>query len=191
MIPFTLDDLDKELKRRNQALANLVDYTDRRSSAYRLAIGDYQTKLISAADAFIKKNTFSLSTPPSTGTQKFNTTVGDFFVTAMEADAESIDGNTIFVGIASGALEDCLRMTPDAIVLAGATPTKLAFYEQKGQLMIYMKDAEVTVPAVVHYHYFRTLATDLSGGSSTALDIKSDGFNAVVTSTYQYMLEAV
>lgn len=190
MITFDRDALDAELKRRKPELALRSDFTALRVSAYKQALADYRKQLVAENHKFARASTLALVTAPSTGTAKLNTNVGDCYEIALDADAEEVADNHIFI-VQSSLLKHTPRMTLDEIVAGGTGETITAFFENKGKIVLYVKDATFTSPADVHYNYFRVFDGAPSTGA-TALDILSDNFSAIVDATLLYInLEVV
>ncbi|MEP7234478.1 MAG: hypothetical protein ABI778_04200, partial [Ignavibacteriota bacterium] len=79
------------------------------------------------------------------------------------------------------------RMTLADIIVGGVDQTLYAFFETKGKINLYVKDATFTAPADVHYLYFKTLSI-VTSPTTTMIDIK-DKFSDFVDSVLEFIPE--
>lgn len=186
MITFQKIDLVTELKRRRRELANITDFDTRLLSSYKKTIADYMLQLRGDEDPFAKGTTFG-GTAPSTGTPITNTSIGDLFEITIDAAAEAVEGDLIWVWNGT-AMKQCKRIVPQDIIISGVDATLLGFCETKGKIFIYIKDAEITTPASLHYYFWRTLSVSLAA-DSTELDILAKDFAFIVQRTMEYITE--
>lgn len=186
MITFQKIDLVTELKRRRRELANITDFDTRLASSYKKAIADYMLQLRNEEDPFAIGTTFG-GTAPSTGSAITNTSIGDLFEVTLDTTAEAVQGDMIWVWNGT-AMKQCIRIRPQDIVISGADATLLGFCETKSKIFIYVKDAEITTPASMHYYFWRTLSVSLAT-DSTELDILAKDFAFIVQRTMEYITE--
>jgi hypothetical protein len=188
MITFTKLDLVNDVQRRHPAIANFADFDARFSASYKKTMADYQAQLRSDDDPLGVESTFLEATAPSTGAAIVNTGSGDLYELALVADAERVRGDMIWLVNDTATLEQVLRLTPENIVVSGASATDYAFSETNGKIQIYIKDGLVTAPCDVHYFYWRTLSIDLST-DGTLLDFQGKDFEFIATRLMEYFLE--
>ncbi len=159
MIPIalTIQDLDNELLRQNAALANYADYQARRTRAYQAALAAYQETLAGNDDIFVRANTFAA--PLAIGSMVVSTTTGDIYTVALPTGARRIAGDGIMISKAASAdFVMVPRMAWDTIVANGTSQTPYAFWEDKGQIVIYDKDgANFDATSIVNFDYYRQL----------------------------------
>ncbi len=187
MSVFTRDDLDNYVKNAEPLLAFVSDFSTRRDTYWKVVMAEYGTELRASLNKFLLKDTFSMVTPPATGTAEIDTAVGDVFKVALDATHDGIYGNTILVADPAPYFKKCPRITYEELVLGGTDETKLAFIETNGEIAIYSDDAEFTAPADVHYMYWRILGTALAAGG-TLLDIIDTDFVKLADRLAQLML---
>jgi hypothetical protein len=184
-ITYLVDDLDAELKKQNPLLNNFTDFTARRTRSYLQVLADYQEELAQNDDPFVKADNYS--SPITTGTEKINTTVGDIYRIALPADVLRVAGNAILVAKGTTAIFDSVpRMSWDTIIASGGSQTPFAFWEENGYLVIYDKDGNFDNTAAVSFPYYRRLDATVTP-TTTALDIKPNGFSSIVSSVLSLM----
>lgn len=180
-VTLTIDDLDAELKKEQQLLANFADFTARRTRCYQDVLAEYQESLAQSDDIFVRAD--NIDTPTALGTEKVNTSTGDVYSVALPSDARRIAGNNIMVELAASAtFVNVPRMSWDTIIASGGSQTPYAFWEKNGKLLIYVKDTGAFVnTASVVFTYYRKLDATVTTG--TALDIKPQDFSQIVSDT--------
>jgi len=183
MTQFTRLELDDEMKRRNRELANIADFAVRRPIAYRKTIADLQLTLVDERDSWVFGSTFTAS-PPASGTAIFNTGTGDVFRVSYPTDCAYLAEDSIFL-VQGTTVKIAARIDPDDW---NATTTLCAFWEEKGAIVVYVKDGEITAPFNLHFPYVREL-DGVPVADGTALDFRPERFDFVTTRTMEYMLE--
>lgn len=188
MIEFLIDDLDARLKLLRSSLATRSDFTALRDQAFKMAMAKYQAGLRIDLDPWATLETMS-GTAPSTGTAVLdNATIGDLYQITLLTGAERVAGDVIWVEQDAGVFKACPRLSLEEIILGGADEVTLAFFETKGIINLYAKQALFTAPAEVHYLYFRTLDTDTTP-TTNPIDIKSDDFSDFCDSVLEFIPE--
>ena len=185
-IALTIDDLDAELKKQNPLLVNYADFAARRTRAYSTALAQYQETLADADDTFVRGNVYA--SPLTTGTAAIVTSTGDIYIpTTLPDDFRRVAGDAILVSKVSTAdFCNVPRMPWASIIASGSSQTPYAFYEDKGQIVVYDKDgANFDDASKVTFEYYRELDCTLTTG--TALDIKQEDFGNIVTAVLQLM----
>jgi hypothetical protein len=190
MINFTRDDLDTHLKAAIAVLASLetAKFESLRDRAYKRTMSEYQADLIAADDPWIRRDTLEEVTPPSTGSEKINTSIGDMYRVALLANAISIAGDTILVSQGTGVFKTVPRVTMETLTIGGVDETIIGFIENKGKLIIYAKEGTFVPPGTVHYNYYIGLDGDPAAGA-TELDIKPQDYSRILSACAQYIRE--
>jgi len=182
MITFLRSDAKTELLRRDPTLADMdsTKWSAKVLVALKVALAEYQSNLIQTNDPWIRKSTLG-GTAPVTGSSIITTTIGDVFQIAEAADSIGVADNTIWVEIqSSGTYKEAPRLNIDSIIVGGAGETIIAFHEEKGIIILYIKDGTFTPPARVHYEYYRGLVP--TAIDADTLDIKPEDFSSFIDS---------
>lgn len=188
MLTFTRLMLDNRIKALKPALKDYdaTKFRDLLDPAITMALAEYQQELIEIDHPFVRGGTFSEVTPPATGAEKINTAIGDVYQIAMApATAEQVAGDTIFVNQSTTVFKDVPRMSIDDIIAGGTGETVCAFWENKGTILLYLKDGTISAAGTVHFNFYRTLTAPAADGD--ALDILARHFTLIVDKTLQYI----
>lgn len=183
-LSFTIADLDQALKDLAPQWADSASFTVRRTSAAKQALAQYYKALRDSNDTWARADTLS-GTAPSTGAAKVTTTNGDVFEIALVTGALSVADDSIFLSQGTTEFQIVPRMNI-ASILQGSTPTKYAFYENNGFIILITDDSGFTPPGVVHYSYWRTPTIDTSI-STNPVDVRPEDFTAFVASVLSYL----
>lgn len=192
---FDRDDLDLKLGLLEPEIANDADFTDRRDLALKQFMADYAEELRVANDGHRVYNTYSMVTPPSIGTEKVDSIIGDVYkVGDLPTDFDGINGDIILIKDGTD-LRQAARIEFDNIIMDGVDDTLLAFLENTTsagvrEVLIYQKDGEIADASVVHFEYNRKLDDVLAAGTDK-LDIKDIDFQRGAEAIAEYMKKNV
>lgn len=186
-----VSDLQKRLKVINPLFVDIdsTKFDGWSIDAVNLALKQMQANYIDSANIFARSSTLS-GTAPVSGSPIIDTTIGDTYEVTLVTGAVKVAGDTIWVyNPTSGEYKTCPRVSIDAILVGGTGETIFGFYEVKGAIVIYMKNATfTTVPFKVQYDYWRKLTAVTT--TSDALDILDTDFDTFVSLANGYMPQA-
>lgn len=188
---FDRDDLDMKIGLLEPSLVDAADYADRRTLGFKQFMADYEARLRTDDNYHAIANTYSAVTPPSIGTEKVDTVIGDIYkVGDLPADFDGIAGDVVFIKDGTD-LRQAPRIKFDEIVIDGVGDTELAFLENTTsagvrEVLIYQKNGEIADAAVVHFEYNRTLDKVQAAGTDK-LDILDTDFQEAAEQTAEYM----
>jgi hypothetical protein len=189
MITFTLGNLKTRVKRLVPAYRDMdaTLFDEVIEAALAMWLSDYQKTLMDRNDRFIRYSTIPEVTPPSTGTEKINTNIGDMFRIVMITGGDRIADDTIILSQSTGVFKTVPRLSMEQLVAGGTGETIVGFLENNGEILLYVKDATITAPAVLHYNYFKQLVPPAA--DVDVIPTLPEDFAACVEGVIQYAAE--
>ena len=183
-IAFTIDDLDAGLKALKPSLNNRSDFAAIRTLAFKRALAEYQASKIAGDALLVRRNTFGAAITTGS-TPDLDTSNGDIYKVDLPSGAKRVAGNSIILSDTGVGPFNVPRSTWDAIVTSGTDETLYAFWEDKGQIILWVKDATVTGACTINCEYYAELDATVTTG--TDLDIDQEDFEQILSSTLDFM----